>query len=171
MDEKTEPVFPQSPQSARGEIHNSLTRKLVFLTLPKIAASRVPKEQLPKGNPGQGSRPAHITGKVLDAHLKGCKQTAKPIFSPTLPPNGHASSTHPPRHRPQATSVPGVSNDCLKFTYITTEPTQLILQDNLLINSVKTGVWNTSVLSFLFNTHTQWLSVCILHSLAPTHLV
>lgn len=139
---------------------------LLTSQLPKMAASSLPEERLPKRNPGQGSRPAHITGKVL----KGCKQTAKPILSPNLL---IPSSSHSPRHSPQATSVSGVSNVCSKFTYITAEPMQLTIQDNLLINSVKTMVWNTYILPFLFNTHTQtkWLFICILHSLVSPFLV
>jgi hypothetical protein len=152
--------FSQGPlskqQSTQGEIQSSLTLKLVFLIdfpVTQDGSQQPPRRAVAKKKPRPGSRPAHVTGKVL----KGCKQTAKPILSPNLL---IPSSSHSPRHSPQATSVSGVSNVCSKFTYITAEPMQLTIQDNLLINSVKTVVWNTYILPFLFNTHTHRQNDC-----------
>lgn len=165
------PGLLSKQQSTQGEIYSSLTLKRVFFIgfpVTQDSSQQPPRRTVAKKKPRPGERPEHITGKVLDAHLKGCKQTAKLILSPTLP---IPSSSHSPRYNPQATSVSGVFNICSKFTYILAEPMQLTIQDNLLINSVKTMVWNTYILPFLFNIHTQWLFICILHSLVRPYLV
>lgn len=73
-----------------------------------------PKRAATEGNPGQGSRPAHITGKVLERYPKGCKHTGKADSISPLPiavqqPLSQAESPH-------TTTAP--ADQCLRFTYI-----------------------------------------------------
>lgn len=126
---------------------------------PTAAVGSLQIEQLPKANPGPGSRPACLRGKTLHGHLKGkaAHVLAKSLSYFPLSPKPCSSLSPTTQHSrnqcSQSHQTLKVFND---LPASSAGPKQLSIENNILINPVQTGVWNTCCLAPL----TQNMNIC-----------